>query len=319
LALLLVDRVHHALGKHRPDDGRKGWLSGLDPGQGEGHPTRGGLRIGKQLPERRPDQPPDQELEWDRDGQYFHYLTQWMHALNQVALWTKRPVFNLWSRELADTAHRAFVQGAPTRRRMFWKMSIDLTRPLVASMGQHDALDGYVTCLELELTASRSPERSGPKLAGAASDFASMIEDRQLATDDPLGIGGLLLAAYRMQRLLSAGASAQKGLLEKVLTGALSGLDTYAQEGALREPAETRLAFRELGLAIGLHAVLSLRGEPRSLLRQFDRYAPLEAQIIGFWLDPSHQKSASFMEHLDINQVMLATSLAPEGYLGGAL
>src|SRR5688572_25295292 len=46
-ALKLVDQVHHTLGRHRPDDARKGWLSGLNEQEGEAHPTLGGLRIGK--------------------------------------------------------------------------------------------------------------------------------------------------------------------------------------------------------------------------------------------------------------------------------
>src|SRR4051812_16579576 len=79
LALRLIDRVHHTLGQHQPDDPRAGWISGLDPEQAEAHPTQGGLRIGKKLPERRPDEPLDEQIEWDRDGQYFHYLTRWMH------------------------------------------------------------------------------------------------------------------------------------------------------------------------------------------------------------------------------------------------
>src|SRR5688572_29566421 len=71
-ALRLVDQVHHVLGRHRSDDPRQGWISGLDVSEGEGHPTRGGLRIGKPLPERAPREPYDARLEWDRDGQYFH-------------------------------------------------------------------------------------------------------------------------------------------------------------------------------------------------------------------------------------------------------
>ena len=55
LALRLVDQVHHTLGRHRDDDPRSGWLSGLNAHEGELHPTRGGLRIGKALPERGPD------------------------------------------------------------------------------------------------------------------------------------------------------------------------------------------------------------------------------------------------------------------------
>src|SRR5688572_12524021 len=81
LGLLLVDRVHHTLGRHRGDDGRTGWLTGLPDREAERHPTRGGLRIGKPLRERLPHEPVDERREWDRDGQYFHYLTKWMHGL----------------------------------------------------------------------------------------------------------------------------------------------------------------------------------------------------------------------------------------------
>jgi len=43
LALRLVDQVHHVLGRHRADDPRAGWISGLSEEEGERHPTRGGL------------------------------------------------------------------------------------------------------------------------------------------------------------------------------------------------------------------------------------------------------------------------------------
>ena len=47
MGLSLVDRVHRTLGRHRADDLRRGWISGLGEKEGERHPTRGGLRIGK--------------------------------------------------------------------------------------------------------------------------------------------------------------------------------------------------------------------------------------------------------------------------------
>ncbi len=59
----LVAEVHHVLGRHRPDDPRTGWLSGLGEAEGARHPTLGGLRIGKPLPERRPNEPYDERLE----------------------------------------------------------------------------------------------------------------------------------------------------------------------------------------------------------------------------------------------------------------
>lgn len=54
LARQLVDRVHGTLGRHRDDDPRRGWISGLSEADGAAHPTRGGLRIGKPLAERPP-------------------------------------------------------------------------------------------------------------------------------------------------------------------------------------------------------------------------------------------------------------------------
>jgi len=114
LALRLVDQVHHVLGRYRADDTRAGWISGLGEREGEAHPTRGGLRIGKALPERGPGEPFDQRLEWDRDGQYFHYLTKWMHALDQVSAATGDRRFNLWARELGEAGH--FVRCDHTDR-----------------------------------------------------------------------------------------------------------------------------------------------------------------------------------------------------------
>ena len=57
LALRLVDQVQIILGRHREDDLRNGWISGLNEQEGSSHPTRGGLRIGKKLNERRPADP----------------------------------------------------------------------------------------------------------------------------------------------------------------------------------------------------------------------------------------------------------------------
>src|SRR6266702_3974894 len=99
LAFRLVDQVHYNLGRHRSDDPRCGWISGLDEVEGELHPTRGGLRIGKRLNERGPGEPFDERLEWDQDGQYFHYLTKWMHALNRVNRVTGVPTYAGWAME----------------------------------------------------------------------------------------------------------------------------------------------------------------------------------------------------------------------------
>ena len=250
-------QVHHTLGRHRADDHRHGWISGLDEAEGEAHPTAGGLRIGKPLPERAPGEPLDERREWDRDGQYFHYLTRWMHALDQVARATGEARYNQWARELDATAFRAFtyVPAPPLpARRMHWKMSIDLSRPLVASMGQHDPLDGYLTTLELRATAA-SLASTQPDLAEENRAYAAMVRRGDWATDDPLGIGGLLVDAWRVQQLSQQGVDVEPHLVDRLLDAARSGLALYIRGGDLQLPARYRLAFRELGLAIGLHAV----------------------------------------------------------------
>ncbi len=328
LALHLVDQVHHTLGRHRPDQARQGWISGLDEPQGEAHPTRGGLRIGKPLPERAPDEPFDEQLEWERDGQYFHYLTQWMHALDQLSRSTGDPRYNRWARELAQRAHDAFTYtpaggGTP---RMYWKMSIDLSRPLVPSMGQQDPLDGYLTALQLRTTASELPgPTAGPDLEDVTERYARMIAGADWASPDPLGIGGLLADAYRLVQLADRTPAADRRPPGRLLGGALRGLGYYVASGQLQTPAEYRLAFRELGLAIGLEAVRRLgrvpdrdretHAELRKTLEGLIRYVPLGEGLESFWLAPASRRTATWSEHRDINEVMLATRLVPDGYL----
>jgi len=324
LALQLVNEVHHILGRHRDDDKRTGWISGLGEHEGELHPTRGGLRIGKALPERGADEPFDENLEWDRDGQYFHYLTRWMHALDQVTRATQQPRYNAWSRELAHSAFDAFTYTPASTwqpPRMAWKMSIDLSRTLVPSMGQHDPLDGYITNLQLRSTATTLPQpTTGPDLEDETGQFATMLKWGDLATADPLGLGGLMINAYCVQQLMQQGLSPDAQLLDNLLSASLTGLQYYVQRDEMQQPAKYRLAFRELGLAIGLHAVQRMQQatttpQQDKQLQAIMQYMSLRDEIEVFWRDPEHQQSTTWIEHQDINEVMLATSLAPDGFL----
>jgi hypothetical protein len=326
LALRLVEQVHRTLGRHRADDRRTGWISGASDAEGEAHPTRGGLRIGKPLPERSADEPLDDALEWERDGQYFHYLTKWMHALDQMTRASGLAIFNTWGRELAAAAHRAFLYRprGGTGQRMYWKTSIDLSRPLVASMGHHDPLDGFITCAQLDTTAAVLPADAGPRVTREIADFAAMIEPASLATADPLGVGGLLVDAYRVAQLRrQGGLPTSERLVDDLLGAALAGLRHYLAGPDLRSSADRRLGFRELGLAIGLAATSLLQGDPelapsaeaQSRLAQLARLGPVRSRIESFWQEPEHRRTPSWTGHQDINDVMLATSLAPDGFL----
>lgn len=323
-ARALVDDVHEGLGRHRDDDPRRGWISGLGESQGRQHPTRGGLRIGKPLPERRAGEPHDERLEWDRDGQYFHYLTRWMHALARMHHTTHDERYLQWAFELAERAHAAFTWVHPRdrRRRMYWKMSIALDRPLVPSMGHHDPLDGFLTYLELQ---AATPAAARPGYMRMLAETREMVLAADQATHDPLGIGGLLVGAHALAQLVARGAPAEGVTVASLLRAAALGVATVQHH--LRLPAEQRLAFRELGLAIGLRAaadlddLLTQRRETlgdaasRSLATQLRRSEPLGRAIVQYWLDPEHQASTNWLAHRDINDVMLATSLAPDGYL----
>lgn len=130
--------MYRVLGRHRYDDPRSGWIGGLPEEVGARHPTAGGLRIGQPLPERKPDEPLDPRREWDRDGQYTHCLTRWMHALNRTWKVTGDADCHRWAAELAEAAHRGFLTSVGDGKRLYWKVGIDLSRPLVPSWGQHE-------------------------------------------------------------------------------------------------------------------------------------------------------------------------------------
>ncbi len=282
LALRLVDQVHHVLGRHRADDPRTGWISGLAEPEGERHPTQGGLRIGKSLNECKPDEPIDERLEWDRDGQYYHYLTKWMHALCQVSRATGDATYQRWAIELAKTAHARFTYrpASGNRKRMVWKMSIDLSYPLVPSMGQHDPLDGLITYLQLQVTTPlEAGQPSWPDLQAEITEMAGICQGQNWATTDPLGLGGLLADAYKVAQLIVHHQLKQFDLLETLVEAALVGLPAYARQNAWAQPVDFRLAFRELGLSIGLRAVERMLGLMEESPGPFAEQAQLQSQL----------------------------------------
>jgi hypothetical protein len=254
-----------------------------------------------------------------------------MHALARVGRVTGEPCYVAWAMELAETAVDRFSFGPKSGgpRRLVWKMSIDLSRPLVDAQGQHDPLDGLVACLELRNAAAAlgGPHALDPD--PQITILASMVENQPRATADPLGIGGLLTAAHTLAQLILASIQGYGGLLDTLLDEALPGLEYYVRDReALTMPADYRLAFRELGLSIGLRALERTRGlaaqhpctfdsvPSRGLrLERLMRYVPLVDAIEDFWLESRNREGKTWKEHEDINSVMLATSLAPEGYL----
>jgi hypothetical protein len=110
-----------------------------------------------------------------------------------------------------------------------------------------------------------------------------------------------------------------------VLRCALRGLHALRRGSPFELPPGHRLGFRELGLAIGLRAVAPMsalseamddRGSVGGYLDALGGFVPLAERIEHFWLDPAHRATPTWAAHRDINEVMLATSLSPDGWFG---
>eukprot|EP00899_Mesostigma_viride_P014897 jgi/Mesvir1/23408/Mv21100-RA.1 len=179
-AAILIEDVHNTLGRDRHTGKR------LPPAT-DAEPLLGGLRIGKAEEERDA----RGRVNPDGDGQYFHYLTKWMFALNRMAQATGDSSYNAHAVTLARVAHAAFVYGnapaapCPTaaaaaaagpsvnRPRMYWKMSVDLRTPLVTSEGNLDPFDGLVMFRRLAADASPAVSIKNVDVAAGSSRMAA--------------------------------------------------------------------------------------------------------------------------------------------------
>lgn len=140
------------------------------------HPLLGGLRIGKEHEEEHP----------DGDGQYFHYLTKWMFALNRMSLATSNPAFNAQAVELAQAVFPHFVTKRDSDRpRMYWKISIDMSKPVVSSEGYQCCTTSVLewlrlarAALQLHAVLTRMQE-SGPVRRVCHLSFAAGYRPRQ--------------------------------------------------------------------------------------------------------------------------------------------
>ncbi len=158
--------------------------------------------------------------------------------------------------------------------------------------------------------------------------MANICKGKSWGTDDPLGIGGLLCDAYKVAQMIVSNYFEQTDLLETLLDSSLMGLESFVRMNPLKLPVDYRLAFRELGLSIGMRVVQKLHGLIEEKPALFKKSLPLRKNIEmlmqytwlieiieNFWLERTNREAKSWMDHRDINMVMLATSLAPDGFL----
>ncbi len=182
-------------------------------------------------------------------------------------------------------------------------------------------VDGRLCGLQLLATAKvLTPTDDLSGLGKLAGHYQGMLSHSELATADPLGLGGLMADAYRLHQMERDGVAVMPELRDRLLEAAVAGLFHYERGGELIAPAIRRLPFREFGLAIGLHAVDRLchsghAGGLQARCRELEPFLPIRERIESFWLMPGQQQVDTWREHRDINEVMLATSLAPEGFI----
>jgi hypothetical protein len=166
------------------------------------------------------------------------------------------PAYAKKALELGEAAFKGFAHKSASGDviGIYWKMSTDLSRPLTFAMGLHDALDGLVTFREVQhVIAKTHAETGNGDLTRAAKAISKLCRSRNWSTSDPLGIGGLLFDACRLSQLSQW--QGDDDLLEEITNAYNNGVGAFVASQLLTRPVSQRLAFRELGLAIGLKAI----------------------------------------------------------------
>jgi hypothetical protein len=228
LSKTLAHTVHSTLGRTR--DGKA-----LLPAATDIEPLKGGLRIGK-----------DDATGPDGDGQYHHYLTLWMFALNRLSLASKEQEWNDLAIQLARAIHPAFVYDRDTARpRMYWKVSVDLQTPLVRSEGNLDPIDGFVVYRLLQGAdgpGSRCLERE-------IEEYGRIVRGkwRGYGSSDPLDLGMTMWTAH----FFGMGDGAEEWS-ESLLGAAKRDAERLFERGYFEASTRRRLAFREFGLVLGM-------------------------------------------------------------------
>lgn len=278
LAKSLVRTVHDVLGRTR--DGSKRL-----PGSTDELPLEGGLRIGK-MDESGP----------DGDGQYHHYLTIWMFALNRLCLASGEKIYNDLAVQLAEGIHLSFLHRDPVgHHEMVWKISTDKKTVLVGSEGHLDAATGYAVYYLLQRTAQRLDQSC--VLNSEVEDYIdiSLNRDDELSpSHDTLDLG----MGLWMCQLAGEDGWAQ-ALAKESLEQARDVIDALAAR-----PASRRLAFREFGFCLGVKCYGADEGlleEVREVIRFWEEYTE--------WNDPNYGDK----DLRPISLVMYAAALIPGG------
>lgn len=148
------------------------------------------------------------------------------------------------------------------------------------------------------------------------------------ATSNLYGVGGLLFDTSRVAQFIMKGYKDYSNLRELILNSALMGIGSFVKSSPPGVPPDYRLPFRELVLSIGFKGVKSVQkwfidnknsferdGFIHEIVASLINYLSLAGAIETFWSQRKNWQFGGFREHREINMVMLATSLASNGFL----
>lgn len=292
LARRLAGAVHDTLGRAR-SDAVDGGPAPFLRGATEEEPLAGGLRIGKERA--------------DEDGQYHHYLTLWMFALDRLANAVGGSEGERYSRlavQLARAIHPYFVLGKEDGpRRMVWKVSTDMRTVLVPSEGHLDAATGYVVYRLLQKTAverlgwaGKGGQEAPAPLAAEIEDYHQLMnrEGKLTASKDPLDLGMGLWMCHLFKGEEWANRLGEEGVRK---AEAMLG-----PKGVMALDPSHRLAFREFGTCVGVQCY----GANEGLAAEVDG-------VVDFW--QKYLQESTDEDLRPISLVMYAAALIPGGTL----
>ncbi|RAH83502.1 hypothetical protein BO86DRAFT_40462 [Aspergillus japonicus CBS 114.51] len=317
LATTLITTVHRTLGTTRASPSTP-----LPPATPT-NPLAGGLRIGKPHAHGP-----------DGDGQYHHYLTLWMFALNRTAVATGDRTWNDQAVALARAIHPHFVRGGSGSGsgsgggggggggphhppRMVWKMDVHLEQVLVASEGNLDPVDGWVVFRLLRATDRwfRRRDQQGPEdelLAGEIEDYRRIVQRKGegFVSHDPLDLGMAMWTAHWFAD------SKGEEWAGRMAGDCLARVDElFERRHFLDRDLRSRLAFREFGTCLGLRCMAEQSDQDRAVELKSHAERIVECWDPYIWMETG--RNATPEELRPITRVMYAAALIPGAFCRG--
>lgn len=225
-----------------------------------------------------------------------------MFALNRLSVACNEKAYNDQAIELAKAIHPHFVYDRDKPRpRMVWKMSMDLSHPLVPREGNLDPVNGFVV---FRLLQEADAAGSGV-LKEEITDYDKIVRTkwRDYQSHDPLDLGMTLWTAHWF-----AGEEWADGLVRR----ATRDLKALWDEEYFGRSLRRRLAFREFGTSLGMQCALGgeeFGGKAMDITQIWEKtgIVPLPETVSK---DAGYNASVDL---LPITLVMYAAALNPGG------